>query len=236
MKFSYDFMMRHHTDNMSVRALAKEKGVHANTLRREMIKAGIPIKTRSESLKVAYSTGQIVARSGFTLTDEHRTQISKANKGKVIGLRNTTNNLIINRAEAMRGRGASGNREAAKKGSKFERILVEKFQALGYNVTPQFVLDSYKIDLMFIKEKIAIEIDGPSHREPIYGEDKLANTMAKDKAKDEAMINKGYSIIRIMDNQQAPTLFNATKVIDFVKETIDLVNKKGRVYRTLEID
>lgn len=229
-------MMRHHDENMSIRALSREIGCHPNELRRAMIKAEIPIKSRSESLKTAYETGKIVARSGFTLSNDHKTKISKANKGKVVGLRNTTNNLIIKRNEAMRGRGASKNREAAKKGSKFERMLIDTFGELGYTVVSQHPIGSYKIDIYFPKEKIAIEIDGPSHREPIFGDDKLANSLAKDKAKDEAMLNANMSVIRVIDNQKGPSLFNKTKVVEFVKDTIELISKHGRVYRTLEID
>lgn len=204
MRFDYKFMMRHHTDKLSIRALARELNCHPNTLRREMIKAGIPIKSKSDSLKDSYSTGHLTARAGFQISDEHKLKISKANKGKVVGVRNKTNNLILNRSEAMRGRGASKNREAAKIGSKFERMLVDKLTSMGYNIIPQYKFgDNYRVDLFFNKEKIAVEIDGISHREPIYGEDKLANSIAKDKAKDELMISMGMSIVRVKDNQKS---------------------------------
>lgn len=235
-QFDYEFMMRHHTENLSVRALANEAGVHPNQLRRAMIKAGIEVKSRSESLKDAYGAGHLVARKGFTLSEEHRLTISKANKGKVVGIRNTTNNVITNRNSEMRSRGAAKNREAAKKGSKFERILIDELTKLGYNVEGQHILGDYKIDLYLAAYNLAIEIDGASHREPIYGIDKLENTKAKDALKDQAMKQQGMSIIRIWDNQKGVSKFNIRLVVNFILETIKMLETNSHLYRILEID
>lgn len=236
--FDYDFMMRHHTENKSVRALAIEAGVHPNQLRRAMIRAGIEIKSRSQSLKDAYDNGNIVARKGFNISKDHKAAISKANKGKVFGLRNTTNNFILNPKlkQAIRDKSASKNREAAKKGSKFERNLIDSLRALGYNVEGQYVLGDYRIDLYLAAYNLAIEIDGISHREPIYGPDKLENSKIKDKEKDEAMKQKGMSIVRILDNQRGVSQYNVRVVSEFIVETIGMLKTKNYLYRVLEIN
>lgn len=237
MTFDYDFMMKHHTENKSIRLLAKEAGVHPNQLRRAMIRAKIEIKTRSQSLKDGYENGTLVARKGFNISEAHKLAVSKANKGKVMGLRNTTNNFILNpkRQEAVRGKSASKNREAAKKGSKFERMLIDNLKGLGYNVEAQYALDDYRIDLYLSAYNLAIEIDGLSHRQPIYGPDKLENSKAKDKAKDEAMKQKGMTIIRILDNQRGVSQYNVRVVSDFIVETIKMLQTNSHLYRVLEV-
>lgn len=235
--FEYDFMMKHHTENKSVRALAGEAGVHPNQLRRAMIRAGIEIKSRSQSLKDGYENGTLVSRSGFKISEDHKVAISKANKGKVMGLRNTTNNFITNPKlkQAIRDKSASKNREAAKKGSKFERSLIDSLRTLGYNVEGQYALGDYRIDLYLSAYNLAIEIDGASHRQPIYGPDKLENSKAKDKAKDEAMKQKGMTIVRIIDNQKGVTQYNVRVVTEFVVETIKMLQTNSHLYRILEI-
>ena len=160
--FDYDFMMRHEKEGVPVRSLAKEAGVHANTLRRAMIKAGIKVKSRSDSMKAGYECGAIKKREGFTITEEHKISISTANHGRKRTAQKK-NNLIITNNEAMSNRGAAKNREASQKGSKFERMLLDRLITNGYNVLHQHIIEDYKIDLYIPAYKLAIEIDGISH-------------------------------------------------------------------------
>lgn len=235
MTFDHSFMMRHHTENMTIRALAKEAGVHPNQLRRAMIRAGVEIKSKSNSMKDAFKAGNLKAKSGFSLSESHKDAISKANKGKIVGLRNTTNNFIIKQKSAAQGKSAMKNREAAKKGSKFERILIDKLKGLSYAVNGQHKLGDYKIDLFLPAYNLAIEIDGPAHREAIYGPDKLESSKAKDKAKDQAMKQMGMTIIRIIDNQKGISKYNTKVVMDFILETIKMLETNSHLYRVVEI-
>jgi len=230
-------MMRHHTDGMTVAALAKEAGVHTNQLRRAMIKAGIEIKSRSESMRDSFAAGHSEVKGGFTLSEEHKDSISKANKGRAAGLRNTTNNVFMdkNNKDWIHGRSAKENSKASKKGSKFEKVIVDKLIELGYNVGNQVRLNDYKIDIFIAAYNLAIEIDGISHRKPVFGAGKLQETRDRDKAKDDAMKQRGMSIVRIMNDQKGVSRYNTNLVIKFILETIKMLETTSHLYRVIEV-
>ena len=231
----YEFMKRHETEGTSIRQLAKEIGVHHNTLRREMIKAGIKIATQGESIANSIKSGTAKTRKGSKITDEHKLIIAKANKGKV-RVAQTKNNFIINKNLMMRTDGARGNRKAAKVGSKFERMVLDKLTELGYNVLQQHKLKDYKIDLYIPKFRLAIEIDGITHREPIYGTDKLESIILKDRAKDRAMKAMGMHILRVQDTQTHPGKLNLHTVIETIKEMLVAIKKEVHVYKVISVD
>jgi very-short-patch-repair endonuclease len=232
--FEHSFMMRHHTEGIPVRSLAKEAGVHGNTLRRAMIKAGIAIKSRSDSMKSGYESGALKKREGFTITEEHRISISAANHGRKREAQ-TKNNSILNNSVGMSNRGASKNREAAQKGSKFERMLLDKLTQQGYNVLHQYELESYKIDLYIPAYKLAIEVDGISHREAIYGPDKLARSIEKDNEKDEFMKHNGMNILRVADSQKRPSLFNCLGISGLIGELCNKIKNGEIIFEKVEI-
>lgn len=232
--FSYDFMMRHHTEDIPVRSLAKEAGVHGNTLRRAMIKAGIKIKSRSESMKSGYKSGIIKKREGFKISEEHKISISNANHGRKREAQ-TKNNTIMNNTVAMSNRGASKNREASKKGSKFERMLLDRLAMMGYNVIHQHEIKEYKIDLYIPAHKLVIEIDGVSHRLPIYGPDKLAKTIEKDNEKYEFLKAEGLNILRVLDNQKRPSLFNCIGISGLIDQLCNKIKNSEKVFEIVEI-
>lgn len=232
--FEYDFMMRHYTEDASIRALAREKGVHPNTLRRAMIKAGIKPRERSDILNANYENGTIKPRKGFTMSEEHKIIISNANHGRK-RTSQKKNNVIVKNNDAMRSRGAAKSRESSKKGSKFERMLIDKLTANGYNVKHQYEFKEYKVDLYFPDVKLAVEIDGITHREPIYGIDKLNKTIERDKEKDNQLKQMGINILRIADNQKKPSLFNTIGVSSLINEVIEQIKLGKKVYKVVEI-
>jgi very-short-patch-repair endonuclease len=60
-------------------------------------------------------------------------------------------------------------------------------------------ITNYGLELdIYIKElSLAFEIDGPMHREPIYGEERLSLQEKNDKIKDEQCLKQGIKLIRI---------------------------------------
>ena len=51
---------------------------------------------------------------------------------------------------------------------------------------------------MFIPDlKTAVEIDGPSHFEPVWGPDRLRKQQSADTAKQGLLMNNGYALIRV---------------------------------------
>ena len=60
---------------------------------------------------------------------------------------------------------------------------------------------SKQIDILDKENKIIIELDGPHHFEPIFGDDKLKAVQKKDKELDSFCLDKGYVLIRISHKQ-----------------------------------
>jgi len=54
-----------------------------------------------------------------------------------------------------------------------------------------------RFDIWIPEEKLAIEVDGPFHREPIFGEEKLKRTQYLDALKDRLAAEAGIHLIRI---------------------------------------
>ena len=232
---TYELMMRHVNEGISIRNLAKEIGIHHNTLRRAMIKAGIPIQKAGESLSNSIKSGKAKTRKGATITEEHRLILAKANKGRKREVQ-TKNNYILKKNQVARADGARGNRKASQVGSKFERLVFDKLVSLGYNVTQQHKIEEYKIDLFLPDFMIAIEIDGISHSEPIYGVDRLQATKQKDREKDDCMRRRGMHILRVSDKQRNPGKLNCHYVVQKIKDMIPRTQKELHVYETMEIN
>ena len=55
----------------------------------------------------------------------------------------------------------------------------------------------FEIDLLLPELNTIIEVDGPQHFLPLFGEDKLANTIKMDIIKNGLLISKGFCVIRI---------------------------------------
>ena len=57
--------------------------------------------------------------------------------------------------------------------------------------------ENLEIDLYIPELKTIIEVDGPSHFLPIWGEDKLQKQINADLRKSGTLLSKGYVVIRI---------------------------------------
>jgi len=95
---------------------------------------------------------------------------------------------------------AQAVRIAAKEGSKIEKFLLDKLTDGGYNILfhakiiPQ---NDMEVDLYLPDLKTVIEIDGPTHFFPIWGETNLQKHVKSDSKKDGLILNSGMVMIRI---------------------------------------
>ena len=88
-------------------------------------------------------------------------------------------------------------RTSSKTGSKLEHYLLEQLIKDGYKVDfhKEQILSNTKlqIDLFLPTMNIALEVDGPSHFLPVWGDDVLARNQKYDKKKTGLIIGKGLS-------------------------------------------
>lgn len=221
--------------------IAKENNTYANKVRRDAIKFKINIRDKSEAQKNALNTGKIShPTKGKKRPDHTKEKIGNAvlkswesmsesdlKKRKLkakINWENKTDdekNLILREANLA-------VREASKKGSKLEIFLFNKLLENGYSVEfhkEQSILNTkLQIDLFLPKENIAIEVDGPSHFEPVWGEDALKRNKKYDNTKTGLIIGKGLFLIRIKQSKDFSKT-RASMIFDKLIHIIDSIEQ-----------
>ena len=92
-------------------------------------------------------------------------------------------------------------RKTSKEGSKLEKFILNGLLQNGYKVDfhKEQLLSNTKLqlDIFLPVLNIAIEIDGPSHFAPVWGDDALAKNQDYDQKKAGLLIGKGIKLIRI---------------------------------------
>ena len=202
------------TEKKSFADIATIYGTYSNRIRRDAKKLQINIRDKSEAQKNALTTGKhshptkgktrssetkekiglSVLQSWENLSDEEiekRKQSSKAN----------WDNLSVEAKEHMQKSANAAIRISSKIGSKLEKFLYIKLINDGFKVEfhKENTLANTKLQIdMFIPSiNTAIEIDGPSHFEPVWGQDALSKNITYDQKKEGLIFGRGWSLIRI---------------------------------------
>ena len=84
--------------------------------------------------------------------------------------------------------------------------------------------EKLEIDLYIPKLKTIIEIDGPSHFFPIWGEEKLQKQIKADLQKSGRILSRGYAIIRVKVIGKV-NLVNKEKLISNITQTLKSIEK-----------
>lgn len=147
---------------------------------------------RDESTKIAIS--EKVASSWSKISDEEYER-------RVENSRERWNNIPEQEREEMTKSAGEAIRVASKEGSKLEKYVCEQLETAGYKVLFHkkglIINDDLELDMFLPTVKTAIEIDGPSHHFPIWGEEKFQKTTQSDYDKNSLLLKEGYSIIRV---------------------------------------
>jgi very-short-patch-repair endonuclease len=103
--------------------------------------------------------------------------------------------------EEMQALATEGIRRASKEGSHIENFVFKTVSNAGYgvqfhkkNLIPN---ENLEIDLYIPGLKTIIEVDGPSHFLPVWGEDRLKKQMKADLDKNGLILSKGFVMLRI---------------------------------------
>jgi very-short-patch-repair endonuclease len=132
--------------------------------------------------------------------------------------------------EEIRNLALESVRYASKFGSKTERHLNNGLLKAGYTVefhkTGLVSNSNLEVDLFVPEVKTAIEIDGPGHFMPIWGEEKLTKQKIADTAKQGILLNNGYVIIRIRQIDKSISLTKMNHLLSLVLKEIESIGKK----------
>jgi very-short-patch-repair endonuclease len=198
----------------SFRDIASLYNTYSNKIRRDAIKFKIKIRDKSSAQKNALKTG----RSSHPTEGTERSQSTKdkIGHGVMTSWENLDSKTLAQRKEKAKKNWENLSddvkenilheandavRRASKTGSKLELFILNNLLNDGYNVEfhkEQTLLNTkLQLDLFLPKLSIVIEIDGPSHFQPVWGEETLKRNKGYDQKKTGLILGKGLSLIRI---------------------------------------
>lgn len=210
-----EYLITEYVENgKSVPELAEMNSTYANNILRQLKKHGIPRRSRSESQAAALKSGRAEhPTSGKELSEETREKISEGiakvwedmseeerKKRSEQGTENWNKKTLAERRDFNK-KGTDACRVAAKKGSKIELYLFEKFIADGWKVQfhkEQFLQNArLQIDLYFPEVKVCLELDGPSHDSAVWGVKSLNRNLRADNQKSGSILAAGLVMLRV---------------------------------------
>lgn len=201
-------------ENKSFQEIAKEYETYANKIRRDAVKFKIPIRNKSEAQKNALKKGTHKhPTKGQKRSDEIKDKIGAGVMSSWESLSNVElqkrkdnakkqwNNLSQDQKDNLIANANKAVRDSSKLGSKLEKFILNNLLSDGYTVEfhKEQILSNTKlqIDLFIPKMNVAIEVDGPSHFLPVWGEDVLNRNIKYDNKKTGLILGKGLVLIRI---------------------------------------
>jgi very-short-patch-repair endonuclease len=227
----------------SFRDIADEHGTYANKVRRDAIKFKINIRDKSVAQKNALKTG----RSQHPTQGKERSEETK-NKigtGVMTSWENLDHETLEKRKEKARQNwenlpedvkenilheANTAVRQASKTGSKLELFLFNTLLQDGYVVEfhkEQNLLNTrLQLDLFLPKLNIAIEVDGPSHFAPVWGEDTLKRNKGYDNKKTGLILGKGLALIRVKQSKDFSKA-RATVIYRELLKSIELIQNSS---------
>lgn len=240
------------TLGMSFGQIAKKYNTFPNTVRRCVKRQGIEIRDKSAAQK------NFLKENAHPMQGRERTEKEKLRISE--GIQEHWDNLTEAEADEKREQMSErarqkwdemgddekkksikkmhqASREKAGAGSKNENKVAEllrkqKGLKLVQRTTDYSPRNAFEIDIAVPSRSVAIEWDGAAHFEPIYGDDSLKKTIAKDQRKNKALTKAGWIVIRCRDHSTAHSLAFCQRAVNKILEVME-TGQKGKVY---EID
>ena len=220
-------------NNKSIRDIASIFNTYPNKIARELKKAGKQLRSKEEAAKIAVETGKIKPPMlGKKRTEQDKLRIGTARAKKWASMSDDELESFKKGAKERwdaqsdedrqyrQQRAGEALRRASVEGSKAERFLYEGLTKLGFSVimhkTGLIAGEKYEVDLYLPDMLTIIEIDGPQHFLPIYGEDKLQKVIKYDSIKNGALLSKGFCILRVKYLLKNTTNISNIRLLDIV--------------------
>jgi len=210
-----DFIRTEYIENQrSFSDIAEQLGTYTNKVVRAAKKLGIQPRDKSQAQKLALESGrhdhptkgkergsdvkEKISNSVYSFWEDmedeerqHRCDMAKKN----------WQNMSDEQKETFYRLSGEAIRKASKEGSKLEKFLLQALTQGGFRVEFHkehlMLNENLHVDLFLPELGVAIEVDGPSHFEPIWGQEALERTQKSDKQKNGLILNSGLVLIRI---------------------------------------
>jgi|688.fasta_scaffold343187_2 very-short-patch-repair endonuclease len=204
--------------NKSFADIAELYETYPNKVRRDAKKFKIKIRSKSDAQKNALATGkhkhptkgkprdtETKKKIGLSVLQSWDNLSETEIKNRKEKARLAWESLDDNIKEDMLQKANKAVRDASKTGSKLEHYIFNKLIGDGYRVDfhkeQVLVNTKLQIDLFLPNMNTAIEVDGPSHFEPIWGDDSLSRNQKYDNKKTGLILGKGWVLIRVKQSK-----------------------------------
>ncbi len=201
-------------EKKSTYEIAQELKTYPNKIRRALNTLGVDLRDKSSAQTVAIESGR----------HEHPTRGKKRTEAEKVAISNGMASYWENMEEEEKKRrsdiskkqwaemseedkanlrklAAEAVRKASKEGSKIEKFIYEGLTKIGYDVIFHkrglVANQNLEVDLFIPALNTAIEIDGPAHFLPIWGEESLNRHIRADAQKAGLLMNRGFVILRV---------------------------------------
>lgn len=208
-----EFLLTNYNSGRGTQWLATELNTHRMTVTRALKLLGVQMRTKSESQALNLKLNGHPL-DGTKMSDDTKIKISE-------GVHNRYSNLTqeekdrLSQSSKMRWearpekekdkfkkQGILAIRETSTKGSKLENYIYRGLIEAGYDCEQHKCVlknDKLEVDILMSKMTVAIEVDGPSHILPVWGDDALSKTHKADSDKNGLLVLNGYKVIRIQN-------------------------------------
>lgn len=235
--------------------IAEKFNTYPNKIRRILIKQGVVLKTKSEAQKNAIENGTAKhPTDGKERTQEEKLKISSGLKNywdnmsqemydaRVQQSKTRWENMSDIDKDKMMTAAIKSIQIAGKEGSKLEKFIYEEITKGGYTVQyhkKQLIQNQdMELDMYIPALKTIIEVDGPSHFLPIWGEEKLQKQIKADTQKTGLILSKGMVIIRIKNLSDSVCLADREKLRLDILKRLSIIEKSfpAKSERYIEIE
>ena len=254
---NFDKIVKMYTEeNKSTYEIAEKFNTYPNKVRRILKKHGYNLKDKSAAQKTALEKGRSThPTKGKKRTYAEKLKISSSISDYWSGMSEEDRQDRVEQAKTrwtemseedrqnLRDLSIQAIQRASTHGSKLENFILKALIKAGHrvefhkkNLIPN---EKLEIDLYIPVLKTIIEVDGPSHFLPVWGEEKLQKQIRADLHKNGLTLGRGYAIIRIKVLKNHISLKNkedvANLIIDNLKKIENHFPPKPKRYIEIEL-
>ena len=241
-KIDEGYVIKQYQQNSSTYSIAKELGTYPKKIERILKKNGITLRTRSQAQANAITSGRSKQPTkGEKRSEEDKNKISR---GKELSWKNTSeedrekfsqqakerwDKIPADKKKEMMEKAGRALRIAAIERSKAEKFLQRKLNEMGYDVIlhkKDLIEGNFEIDLFLPELNTIIEIDGPQHFLPVFGEKKLQEVIKFDSIKNGLLVSKGFCVVRVRYLCKNMSRAVERKLWDLVSEQVGKIQDK----------
>lgn len=230
-------------EERSIRDMSKECGIPSSTLRRALIKEGIVLRDKSAAQAVALKEGRAQHPTlGKKRSAKVKEKISekRAEAWKNLSpedlekfkerARKQWSDMSDEDKEELLRLAREAVRETSKDGSRIEKYVRDGLTKAGFKVDyhREDLIPNEKMQLDIFLPEIgtAVEIDGPAHFLPVWGEEKLAHSIQADIEKTGLLLAQGMVIVRVKFLKRYVTAKLERDVLKAILSCLEKIRKK----------